>query len=348
MRPSASVWTTRFVAAAATWLVALLLLGDGLASARHRHRHHHRRRRAAVRGAVIPPGSATHALKPLGSIGMSRRRAADITARLAKQLAGVPGVRLAPLGAVRRFLRSREGAPLAVCEGDLECLFRLGKAIGAPLLVAGDLSGLGRGYVLFLRLVDPKGKRVVRKLSVVYGGKRGEQERVLREAAFRLLAPERFQGTLIVTVDVPGAVVFLNGKPLGKAPLGSTRVQAGTHALRVTHPSYHDFVRFVRVGFDRTTKVTVSLKQFPIISEELRSKRRVRAAAPVMPRREVRYRPLPWYKSWWFVTAVGVVVLGATVTTVALARKQHLDRDGSIVLTRSGADAALPVLLRFR
>lgn len=297
---------------------------------------------------VIPPGSATHALKPLGAIGLSRRRAAEITRRLAKQLGAVPGVKLAPVKAVRRFLRSRDGAPLAVCEGDLPCLYKLGKALGAPLLVAGDLSGLGKGYVLFLRLVDGRRQRVVRKLSVVNGGRRGQEARVLREAAFRLLAPARYVGRLAVQVDVPGAEVFLNGKPVGRAPLGEIQVQAGTHALRVTHPSYHDFVRFVRVGFDKTTQIVVSLKQFPIISEELRSKRRARAVAPVRPGQEIRYRPLPWYKRWWFVTSVGVAVLAATLTTVALARKAHLDRDGSIVLTKPAGEAALPALLRFR
>lgn len=350
MRPSTSRGVLPRVTTMVACLLAVSLLGEGLAAARH-HRHrrrHHPRRRAAARSAVFPPGSATHVLKPLGSIGMSGGRAAAITGRLVKQLAAVPGVKLAPMKAVRRFLRSRDGALLAACEGDLSCLYKLGNALGAPLLVTGDLSGLGKGYVLFLRLVDPKRKRVVRKLSVVNGGRRGQEARVLREAVFRLLAPDRFVGRLAVSVDVAGAEVFLNGKPLGKSPLGEVRVQAGTHALRVTHPSYHDFVRFVRVGFDKTTRVAVSLKQFPIISEELRSKRRARAVAPARPGQEIRYRPLPWYRRWWFVTSVGVAVLAATITTVALARKSHLDRDGSIVLTRPADQAALPALLRFR
>lgn len=332
----------RWASALALALVALFL-GESDALARERRRRGGR----GSKGAVIPKGSATHALKPLEAIGMDRKRVDAVTAALAEQIAAVPGVKLAPLAGVRRFLKSRDGAAFAVCEGDVQCVYKLGTLIGAPLVVAGDLSGLAKGYVLFLRLADPAKQEVVRKVSVVYGGEPGKEASVLKEAAYRLLAPEKFVGKVAFDIDVKGAKVFLNGQPLGESPVAVREVQAGTHALRVTHPAYHDYLRFIEVGFEQTTTVKVSLKMYPIIAEEVKAKGGPGAEpVKVAPGQQVIYRPLPWYKKWWFITSVGAAVLAATVTTVALARQRHLDRDASITLEKPLRSPA-PVLLRF-
>lgn len=278
---------------------------------------------------------------------MEKSRVDRVTAALAKQLSGVPGVKLASLKEVRRFVKSRDGAPYAQCEGDLACLYKLGTLLGVAQLVAGDLSGLSKGYVLFLRLVDPAKQEVVRTVSVVHGGEDAKEETALREAAYRLLAPEKFVGQVAFEIDVPGAQVFWNGQPLGASPVATRKMLAGTHALRVTHPSYHDFLRFIDVAFEQTTQVKVSLKRYPIISEEMKAKGHPRAVeAPIVPGQQVIYRPLPYYKKWWFVTAVSAAVLVATFTTVALVRPRHLDRDGSVTLERPLASPA-PVLFRF-
>ena len=182
------------------------------------------------------------------------------------------------------------------------------------------------------------------KLGILSCSPRCYSTRRLKEAAYRLLAPDKFVGRLTFDIDVKGASVYLNGKPLGKSPLGAITVQAGTHALRVTHPAFHDYLRFIRVNFEKVTHVKVSLKMYPIIAEEMKAKHR-HAAAGALPGQRVIYRPLPWYKRWWFITSVGVVVLAATVTTVALVRQRHLDRDASVTLTKPLRGA--PVLLRF-
>lgn len=304
-----------------------------IADARRRRRK--KRHRDKISKYVIPKGTATHALKPLEAIGLGPRQVRTITTGLHDTLGKVPGVKMASLKKIRRFLKSRHGATYAVCEGEVSCVVKFGELLKAPLVVAGDLSGLGKGFVLFLRLVDPQAGKVLRKVSVVYGGRK-QPEVLLREAAYRLLAPQKFRGTLQLVVDVPGAAVYLNGKPMGKSPVKPTGVQAGTHALRITHPEYHDFMRFVDVAFEKTTEIKISLKQYPIISEEMKQKaRKPIGPVAVQPGQQVLYRPLPWYKRWWFITSVGVAVLAATLTTVALSRPRHLDRDGSITLSQS-------------
>jgi len=330
------------------WLALTLAFATfhaSIADARRRRRR--RRHRDKLSKYVIPKGSATHALKPLEAIGLGRQRVRTITTQLHDTLAKVPDVKVAPLKRIRLFLKSRHGATYAACEGELSCVVKFGELLGAPLVVAGDLSGLGKGFVLFLRLVDPKAGKVLRKVSVVYGGRK-RQAVLLREAAYRLLAPQKFRGTLKLAVDVAGAAVYLNGKPMGKSPVKETGVQAGTHALRITHPEYHDYMRFVDVAFEKTTEIKISLKQYPIISEEMKQKARKHGGPVVVqPGQQVLYRPLPWYKRWWFITSVGVTVLAAALTTVALSRRRHLDRDGSITLSQGLRSPPLAPVIRF-
>lgn len=296
--------------------------------------------------STLPPGT-THAMKPLESLGMEKTATNRVTKALARQMAQVPEVTLAPLAHVQKFLKSRDGAPYAQCEGDLSCIYKLGSLVGAPLMVTGDLSGLARGYVLFLRLTSPDRQEVLRTVSVVHDGEAAKEAAVLKEAAYRLLAPEKFQGTVTFTIDVPGAQVYLNGQLLGKSPIPARQVQAGTHALRVTHPSYHDSLRFIDVAFEESTTIKVSLTMYPIIAEELHAKDRPRRAVEsAAPGGQITLRPLPWYKQWWFVTVVGTALLAATVTTVALARPRHLDRDGSVTLEKPLVSPS-PFLVRF-
>lgn len=329
----------RFLGCLAVTLV-FATFAASIADARRRRRR--KKRRAKIAKFVIPKGSATHVLKPLEAIGLGRKRVRRITAALQDTLSKVPGVKMSSLKNSRRFLKSKYGATYGACEGELPCVVKFGELLKAPLVVAGDLSGLGKGFVLFLRLVDPKAGKVLRKVSVVYGGRK-KQNVLLREAAYRLLAPDKFRGTLKLVVDVPGAAVYLNGKPLGKSPVKATGVQAGTHALRITHSEYHDYMAFVDVAFEKATEIKISLKQYPIISEEMKQKARKRSGPVVVqPGQQVLYRPLPWYKRWWFITSVGAAVLAATLTTVALSRRRHLERDGSITLSR-GLRSGVPV-----
>ena len=55
------------------------------------------------------------------------------------------------------------------------------------------------------------------------------------------------------------------------------------------------------------------------------------------------YRPLPWYKRWWFVTTVGVVVLGGTLGAVLGSRRMHVERDVSVSVERP---VGIPILRR--
>jgi hypothetical protein len=96
------------------------------------------------------------------------------------------------------------------------------------------------------------------------------------------------------------------------AQTGVYELPVGTHALRVTHPAYHDFLRFLDVEFDKTLGVDVNMALYPLAEGEMTE--RQRRGLPVTRRH------LPWWRTWWALTLAGVAITGVTVGVVWLAR----------------------------
>jgi hypothetical protein len=97
----------------------------------------------------------------------------------------------------------------------------------------------------------------------------------------------------------------------------------GTHALRVTHPAYHDFLRFIDVAFDQTVELTVPLAAYPLTEGEMAERQR-RGTAPIKP------KSVPWYRSWWALTVGGIFITGLTAGIVVAARGDPISSDRSL------------------
>lgn len=76
-------------------------------------------------------------------------------------------------------------------------------------------------------------------------------------AAAEPAAPAR---ELVVDTDVAGALVFLDRKFLGNAPVTTTDVAPGTHQLNVSAEGHEGVARTVEVAESGPTRVTVRLK----------------------------------------------------------------------------------------
>jgi hypothetical protein len=84
---------------------------------------------------------------------------------------------------------------------------------------------------------------------------------VREEATRRLAQAEAQVGKLNVTVDVPGAVVNIDGSPIGRSPLGgSWYIEPGQHEVSVTKPGYPDETRQIYALAGVAIPVTVSLE----------------------------------------------------------------------------------------
>jgi hypothetical protein len=263
--------------------------------------------------------STRYALYPLGGLALGPAEVARVERALVAALAVVPDVRMVERKAVERALAERRHARLALCEGELPCLAAVGKTLGVERVVAGDAGGLGSGFVVYLRVVDVGSGREVASASAVLRGDDRGLFASARAAAFRLLAPDRYQGRLAVNADVPGAQLFVDGQRVARLPAPPVSLPVGQHAVRVTHEAYRDFLHFVDVQFDRTTEVTANLTLFPVVSDHMR---KAGDAGPVGEVEEGR----AWYRRWWAVAAFGVIVAGATTALVA-ATVDRVDAD---------------------
>jgi hypothetical protein len=194
----------------------------------------------------------------------------------------------------------------------------LGKELGAARAVAVEATPLGEGLIVYLQALEVPSGRAAGSTTLSLGGAApapGDRD-AMRAALMRILDPGRYTGRLQVKLDVQGAVLQIDGHP---AQPGLIELPVGTHALRVTHPAYHDFLRFIDVQFDRTLPIDVNLAAYPLAEGEMTE--RQRRGQPVARRQ------LPWWRTWWALTLTGVVLTGVTVGVVWLVRPglEHAD-----------------------
>lgn len=249
---------------------------------------------ADMRVAVAPLESMSSGSAASSTAG------SKVEAMLESALGMVPGATVVPGHEVRRALEA--DSKLLVCDGESTCLARLGKAVGATHVVHGEIGGLGDVEVLYLTVIEVGQGRELRSTTAVIGST--EADKSARAAAFQLLAPERYTGTLRLAIDIEGASIYIDGQRLGTSPRPPLALPVGTHAVRITHPEFHDFVRFVDIVFAEELELQVPLQEFPIVASNL-------AHTPRTPRSNVVYRgvePLPWYRSWYAVAGVSTAV----------------------------------------
>ena len=261
---------------------------------------------APPRVAISPPRDV--AIGPAG---------ARIDAALADAAQALPGFTVVNLSAGHLTGPRRDAARLETQPAARALAF--GKESGAARAVAVEATPLGDGLVVYLQALEvPSGRAIgSTTVSLAGGAARAPGDRdAMRGALVRILDPARYTGRLQVRLDVQGAVVQIDGRP---AQAGITELPVGTHALRVTHPAYHDFLRFIDIDFDKTLAVDVNMAAYPLAEGEMTE--RQRRGQPIAQRK------VPWWRTWWALSLAGVALTGVTVGVVWLARPwlQHGD-----------------------
>lgn len=205
----------------------------------------------------------------------------------------------------------------------------LGARLGAEWVLLVDVVRLADGEVVYLRALDvTSGRALASTTATVSGvgtvsgaaiGVADGDRRALRAALVRVLEPGRYTGRLELRLDVPGAEVVLDGKAMPGTNRAAKRLDlelpAGTHALRVTHTAYHDYVRFVDIEYGQKLELDVSLAAFPLAEGEMSEAARTARAAPVPPPKRT-----PWYGRWWVIGSASLLLAGAAATAVVVTR----------------------------
>lgn len=246
------------------------------------------------------------ALAPLSTLGAENTSAAarKIAGELEQALAALPGTKVIGAAQVAAAIARAKKPQLAACEGDSTCIAELGKLVGAQIVVTGEVGGLGAAQVIYLGATDVASGSELRSTTLATGKDDSDSAAA---AAVRLLEPERYRGTIHFRIDAPGASVFVNGTKVPLSATGDVVLPVGTQAIRVTHPEYRDFVRFVDVPYNRTVDLPVNLQQYPIVERSVKG-------LPVSRDKIVDVPPPVWRR--WYVTgaaAVGLAVLTGIV-----------------------------------
>jgi hypothetical protein len=247
------------------------------------------------------------AVTPLSTLGAEDKSAGTkkLTGQIEQAIASLPGTKVVAAAQVAAAIDKAKKPQLKQCEGEAACITEVGKLVGAQLVISGEVGGLGDSKVVYLKSTDVSAGRELRSTTLAIGASANDTP---LSAAVRLLDPDRYRGTVKFAFDVAGATVLVNGTKVELASNKELALPVGTHAVTVTHPQYHNFVKFVEVTYGKTTDVQVGMKQYPIVEHDIQAK--------PTSRDTVEYVEVPWYRQWYFT---GGVILLATVTAGIVA-----------------------------
>lgn len=273
------------------------------------------------------------AIAPLSTLGAEDTSAGTrkLTGQIEAAVAALPGTKVVRAAQVAEAIKKAKKPQLRACEGDAGCLGELASLVGAQIVISGEVGGLGESKVVYLAATENGKELRSTTLAVAakddagpsggqgagQGGGQGAGQGAGQGggppgAVARLLDPDGYRGTLRFALDVTGATIYVNGTQVTPSPRGEVVLPVGAQAVRVTHPEYHDFVRFIDVEFDRTTDVAVGMQQYPIVEHDLQGK-------PIN-RDQIEYLDPPPWRRWYVVgpAAVGLaIVTGFVVGHVA-------------------------------
>lgn len=251
------------------------------------------------------------ALSPLSTMGAEDKSAPTrkLLVQIERAITAMPGTKLVPAAQVSAAIDKAKKPQLRQCEGESACVTELGKLVGAQLVITGEVGGLGDSKVVYLKTTDVTAGRELRSTTLSMGI--GEEDSPAG-AAVRLLDPDRYRGTVKFGFDVQGATVQVNGTKVQLSAGKELALPVGTHAVTVTHPQYHNFVKFVDVDYGKTTAIDVTMKQYPIIEHDIQGK-------PI-GRDTTEYFDPPWYRRpLYYGIAIGVLAISAGIIAGAIA-----------------------------
>jgi len=159
-----------------------------------------------------------------------------------------------------------------------------------------------------LKLLDAKTGQELRRATHPVSGSQDALIEMVREAAVQLLAPSRFVGKLRVEVPgASGALLFVDGKPLGTLPLSQPLdgLVPGQHVVRVKDQE-QETSTFVEVKYGRTTDAHIELGAAQVIAVPA-------AALPTLAEAPLR-KP-----AWVRPAAIGMLGAGVASAVIGLA-----------------------------
>ena len=254
----------------------------------------------------------TVAITPLSTLGAEDKSAATkkLVGQIEQAFASLPGTKVISAAQVSTAIDKAKKPQLRQCEGEAACVTELGKLVGAQFVVTGEVGGLGDSRVVYLKLTDVGAARELRSTTLALGAKNTSDSPM--GAAVRLTDPDRYRGTVRFAFDVTNASVLVNGTKVSLSAAKEIALPVGTHAVTVTHPQYHNFVKFVEVDYAKTTDVQVAMTQYPIVEHSIQGK-------PGTTDRIEYVDPPLWRRPYVTGPAIAVIAIVAGIVAARIA-----------------------------
>lgn len=205
---------------------------------------------------------------------------------------------------------------------DDECLAGIGASSGADRVLFTEVADKDGRFQIQIRMVDVKTKQ---SKSPQGGTETREKLADFMGVALEgVVGPEPVKAPVLTTVEInsnpPGSEVYVDKDFVGLAPV-TVRLKAGAHALRIVKIGYKE------VAIDLPVEDGKPLaRAFNLVAVEV-----AKPVGPVPVKEREVAAPTPFYKTWWFWTAVGVVVVGGGTTAYLLARNADSTSTGTAV-----------------
>jgi hypothetical protein len=245
------------------------------------------------------------AVAPFTTLDAEDKSVKKVTGQLEAAIAALGGTKVINSAQVADTLKRSKATRLLACEGEAGCLAELGKLVGAHIVIAGQIGGLGESRIVYLNATEVATAKELRSTTLTLG--KQDDPNGPMSAVVRLLDPGKHRGVLHFTLDVTNPTVFVNGTKVALSPNNEVTLEVGTQAIRITHPEYRDFVRFIDVQFGKTVEVPVGMTQYPTIRRDIQGRPINKGATT--------YVDPPWYRRWYVVGGGGVAI---TIVVAAL------------------------------
>ena len=203
-----------------------------------------------------------------------------------------------------------------------ESLAGIGKQWQADKVLYTEVKGKKGHYSLYMMLVDVKTKKT--KITEIKLPSIEDPESTITTAVLEVFGPLPVPKPKLAKIEIKttpqGAEVYMQNRYLGKSPI-TTAYKAGKYTVRVKKPGYKSITK--QIELKKGQNLTLNLKLTKII---------LPVAVPTKARPRAT-KGKQFYQTWWFWTAVGVVVAGGTTTAIVLATHNWGNPTGSITLT---------------
>jgi hypothetical protein len=205
---------------------------------------------------AAPPAAASEVgVWGIKAPGVDQSLAKQLVSELEKSISGLAGNTLVESARLQQRLEKAGILPGTPWD-------KVWPALGLDWIVTGTMTGIGEHLAVDLRLVNGREGSELRRIAAELAVEAELRAGQMTELAVRLLAPEKWKGSLLVETSVSGASIFLDEQQLGVTPLAAPleNLAPGKHILRVVKEGYADFSHFVNIKFNQLAQVKVNLE----------------------------------------------------------------------------------------